>query len=272
MICLFCKENSANSKSVEHIIPESLGNKEHILPIGIVCDKCNQYFATKIEKPLLEKSYFINVRNRNFIESKKNKIPLGDAVVFKPSFDKIKIGHDKDSHFVIFENEETLRDVMSKGSGSFIITMNDEPKKDDLIVSRFLAKCALEFLVNHIKDDFWVDEIVNKKELDLLRNYARYGIGKFWKYSQRRIYNEEDRFTDHINHPEPYEVLHEIELLYLECQVMYFVIVIFGIEYVINFGDSELDLYYEWLKKNDNISPVRRPSEKIIKARSSKNT
>lgn len=27
MICLFCKENSTNSKSVEHIIPESLGNK-----------------------------------------------------------------------------------------------------------------------------------------------------------------------------------------------------------------------------------------------------
>ena len=53
MICLFCKENSTNSISVEHIIPESLGNKEHILPKGIVCDKCNQYFAIKLEKPLL---------------------------------------------------------------------------------------------------------------------------------------------------------------------------------------------------------------------------
>lgn len=82
MVCLFCKENSTNSKSVEHIIPESLGNKEHILPKGIVCDKCNQYFAIKIEKPLLEKPYFKNARSRNTVESKKNIIPLGDAFVF----------------------------------------------------------------------------------------------------------------------------------------------------------------------------------------------
>ena len=104
--------------------------------------------------------------------------------------DKIKIGHDKDSTFVIFENEETLKNVLSKGSGSFMTTMNDEPEKDDLIVSRFLAKCALEFLINYIKDDSWIDEIINKKELDLLRNYARYGTGKFWKYNQRRIFIE----------------------------------------------------------------------------------
>ncbi|MCO6175863.1 HNH endonuclease [Flavobacterium sp. NRK F10] len=265
MICLFCKKDSTNSKSVEHIIPESLGNKEHILPKGIVCDKCNQYFAIKLEKPLLEKPYFKNVRSRNMVESKKNNIPLGDAFVFGKKIDKVQFGFEDGSNFIVFEKEETLSRVLSKRKGSFIIQMNDEPEKDDLIVSRFLAKCALEFLITYIKDDFWLDEIINKKELDLLRNYARYGSGKFWKYNQRRIYKEEDRFTDHINHPEPYEILHEIEFLYLECQVMYFVIVIFGIEYVINLGGSELELYHDWLKNNNNISPVRRPSEKIIK-------
>lgn len=38
MHCIFCKCDSTNSKSVEHIIPESLGNKSHILRPGIVCD------------------------------------------------------------------------------------------------------------------------------------------------------------------------------------------------------------------------------------------
>jgi len=265
MICLFCKENSSNSKSVEHIIPESLGNKEHILPKGVVCDKCNQYFAIKIEKPLLEKPYFTNARSRNIVESKKNNIPLGDAFVLGPSIDKVKFGFENGKNFVVFENEEVLSNVISKGKGSFIIQMNDEPEKEDLIVSRFLAKCALEFLVNYIKDDLWIDEIINKEELNSLRNYARYGQGKFWKYSQRRIYNEEDRFIDHLYHPEPYEILHEMELLYLESKVMYFIIVIFGIEYAINLGGSELELYYNWLKENNNISPVRRPSEKMIK-------
>ena len=49
MRCLFCKQDSSNTKSVEHIIPESLGNKTLILPRGYVCDKCNNYFAIKVE-------------------------------------------------------------------------------------------------------------------------------------------------------------------------------------------------------------------------------
>ena len=71
MKCIFCKKDSSNSKSVEHIIPESLGNKSHILPKGIVCDSCNNYFAIKIEKKVLDKPYFKNVRYRNLITTKK---------------------------------------------------------------------------------------------------------------------------------------------------------------------------------------------------------
>jgi hypothetical protein len=56
MNCIFCHKISDNSQSIEHIIPESLGNKEHTLWKGAVCDKCNNYFATKMEKEL----------NRNF--------------------------------------------------------------------------------------------------------------------------------------------------------------------------------------------------------------
>jgi hypothetical protein len=76
MRCIFCKHNSDNSTSIEHIIPESLGNTEHILPQGIVCDSCNNYFAGKIEKPLLETDYFLYARFEQFIPSKKGRIPL----------------------------------------------------------------------------------------------------------------------------------------------------------------------------------------------------
>ena len=48
MICIFCHKDSSTAKSVEHIIPESLGNKHHYLPKGYVCDECNHYFAIKI--------------------------------------------------------------------------------------------------------------------------------------------------------------------------------------------------------------------------------
>src|SRR5690606_12119423 len=75
MKCIFCKRSSAGSHSVEHIIPESLGNTEHMLPAGIVCDGCNNYFACKIEKPLLESGMFRLLRYDRQLPNKRGKIP-----------------------------------------------------------------------------------------------------------------------------------------------------------------------------------------------------
>jgi hypothetical protein len=54
MRCIFCKKDGTTSVSKEHIIPESLGNTLHTLPLGVVCDTCNDYFAREVEKPFLE--------------------------------------------------------------------------------------------------------------------------------------------------------------------------------------------------------------------------
>ena len=36
MKCLFCKQSSTDTKSVEHVVPESLGNTKFILPLDSV--------------------------------------------------------------------------------------------------------------------------------------------------------------------------------------------------------------------------------------------
>lgn len=69
-----------SSTSVEHIVPESLGNKRIYLPKGYVCDACNHYFAIKIEKDLLNQPYFISLRSRNEILSKKNRLVKQDMI------------------------------------------------------------------------------------------------------------------------------------------------------------------------------------------------
>lgn len=79
-ICIFCHKDSSTSKSVEHIIPESLGNKEHILPKGYVCDACNNYFSVKIEKELLAQPYFVSMRRRNDIRTKKGNYVAEDML------------------------------------------------------------------------------------------------------------------------------------------------------------------------------------------------
>lgn len=86
MKCIFCKQEASDSKSVEHIVPESLGNKNNILPKVIVCDKCNSYFALKLEKRVLETDYFKSLRHRNGFESKKRKVPKGTAIIPKTKY------------------------------------------------------------------------------------------------------------------------------------------------------------------------------------------
>jgi hypothetical protein len=42
--CIFCLEESRNFNTIEHIIPESLGNTEDTLQ-GVVCDKTPFFIA-----------------------------------------------------------------------------------------------------------------------------------------------------------------------------------------------------------------------------------
>jgi HNH endonuclease len=39
--CLFCLRSDGGFRSREHIFPEALGNHEHVLEPGLVCDRCN---------------------------------------------------------------------------------------------------------------------------------------------------------------------------------------------------------------------------------------
>lgn len=73
--CIFCKSVTKNERSREHIIPESMGNVDHVLPVGAICHTCNQYFARKIERPLLEAPIFRHLRAGMKVPSKRGRFP-----------------------------------------------------------------------------------------------------------------------------------------------------------------------------------------------------
>lgn len=75
MRCLFCKLPSDAATSVEHVIPQSLGNSQVILPRGMICDPCNNYIARKIEQPLLAHESFRNLRAWYRIPNKRGRHP-----------------------------------------------------------------------------------------------------------------------------------------------------------------------------------------------------
>jgi hypothetical protein len=73
--CLFCFNEGTSFDREEHIIPESLGNDDLVLPFGLVCDSCNQYFGSKIEQKVLSQPPFVVERVAAAVKSKKGKYP-----------------------------------------------------------------------------------------------------------------------------------------------------------------------------------------------------
>jgi hypothetical protein len=211
MRCNFCKCSSESSSSREHIIPESLGNKEHLLPAGVVCDSCNNYFSRKIEKVVLDSAMMRLLRKDRNVPNKRGRVPA-----FK------------------LDEVATLPDYR--------------------LMSRFLAKAAVEALAfKTLTVPFSNQEIVDLHSLDEIRSYARFNLGSTWPFSYRTLYPVNSIFKEGEGF---YEVLHEFDFLYTKSFELYFVLAIFGAEFVIKLGGPQLDGYQRWLKENENASPL----------------
>lgn len=84
-VCIFClKEN--DSKSLEHIVPESFGNKSYVMELGTVCGDCNSKFS-KFEHTALSNTIFVMERARLGKPSKKGKPAKGKVAEFEISGD-----------------------------------------------------------------------------------------------------------------------------------------------------------------------------------------
>ena len=66
--CIIC--NKANKKSVEHILPDSLGGK---LTINSVCKKCNDKLGSKIDAKMLNDDFIVVMRYKFDIKNKDNQ-------------------------------------------------------------------------------------------------------------------------------------------------------------------------------------------------------
>ena len=276
MQCIFCHKDSSTSKSVEHIIPESLGNMEHILPKGYVCDTCNNYFSVKIEKELLAQPYFVSMRRRNDIRTKHGRF-VKETFIFPSIMDISPVSYNPEEKIVYIENDNVVNAIISGKCNKAISLFYDEPDTPNTLMSRFLAKCAYEyFLYNMGKDnyDLCVQEYLGRGKdiLKELREYARYGIGKYWQYSQRRIYSEGDCFYNQ-NENICYEILHEMKLFVKEHKhfqngnieaEMYFVMAIAGIEFAVCVSDPDISNYQKWLNENGRRSPLEDNDESML--------
>lgn len=277
MQCIFCHKDSSTSKSVEHIIPESLGNKEHFLPKGYVCDECNHYFAIKIENELLSQPYFVSMRFRNEILTKKGKL-VRQKMIFPGAMKSTDVVMQTTENGIIasFDDDELYEAIKAGKTSKMIAPYIPEPEYPNKIMSRFLAKCAYEYFLYNMgeeKYDLCVQELLCKESdiLKTLREYARYGKGEYWQYNQRRIYSEGDVVFNQ-NEAINYEILHEMKFFtrehkrfpngYVEAEV-FFVMAIAGIEYAICLSDPNISEYQKWIEEHNGFSPLNDDAETL---------
>jgi len=256
MRCLFCKEDSTSSRSVEHIMPEALGNQEIVLPRGIVCDACNNYFATKVEKRFLELPLIAALRFRQDVPGKKKTLPEL-PVLLLPHFPASLSREHGSNEIALSLDDAAVHHVLSSAHGRFLY-WDPPPLPEGPIVSRFLAKVGLEYLASRLlhADDVprLVEELVEHEDLDALRQHARYGRTERWPYNARQIYDEDARWCDIKD--EDYQIAHELELVSAASNEWYFVLAIFGREFAINLGGPAIDGYLRWLTSNNGVSPL----------------
>src|SRR5262249_2379214 len=149
---------------------------------------------------------------------------------------------------------EGLRTLLSARNGTLIVAAENTPPNDH-VVSRFLAKAALEAMaLLGLRGGLGLDELIDHPQLDLLRDYARKGNPRTsWAYSVRRIYDPDKAWTD----PDGiHQRIHEHDFLVTEGNEWFFVLAIFGLEFAINLGGPEIDGYHDWLTKHDHVSPL----------------
>lgn len=160
--CIFCKSNSAQFTTREHVLPESIGGGDWtILPSGLFCNDCQNRFGSEIEQQALGDYPFSMFRVFLGIPTKKLKAPwLKDDMegTIKGSHDPGIIGYDPAPWFekAWFDGSKTVMRILA------------HPKKPHMIC-RFLIKMGIEVVASDNAED------VFHEKFDRARQYALTG-------------------------------------------------------------------------------------------------
>lgn len=191
--CIFCLNESNEFNTVEHIVPESLGNTEDVLS-NAVCDKCQNYFGKEVENFVLSKTPFGFWKTISGIKNKKGKTPFFDPSQSELTNGKIENYHsftdnnilihplDNESIIAVDTNdEEMFKKIMKDKKNNFNVVLMP---KILIYMGRFIGKIALEYWCKAFGDD------VFSEKFDELRNYIRNGTtNSIWPILRGQLKN-----------------------------------------------------------------------------------
>ncbi len=119
--CIICNQEG-RSPSIEHIVPQSLGNIHYILYKGLVCKHCNNKIA-RIESTVLNSRHFLEKRKPHLLDGVHNKpasLQAQQRFLMKMVYEGLyasrksiwtSLDHDRCRHFILNGGEWPFRNI-----------------------------------------------------------------------------------------------------------------------------------------------------------------
>ncbi len=243
---------------MEHIVPAALGNRHHILPAGVICDRCNHYFGGKLEHAVLKSEYFKGLRARQALPSRKGNPIFGPGALCMDEC-MVPALYSRQAMTVLFDPRPLASgalpwEKLNSASKVELVFPLAGGEPNQRLFSRFLAKIAFEALAARVCHIEGYEEFVLQEQFDPIRNWARFGTGPLaWPFYVRRLYPEHG-IHSRSDEDRGLQVLFEFEFLLTKNSEVFFVICIFGLEFAINLGGPDIVGYECWLRANGNGS------------------
>lgn len=186
MTCIFC-HTEINKQSIEHIVPEALGNKFYLL-FNEICSNCNNNFSS-FEKSAVTSGMLLIERANSGIKTKKGKNAKGVVDNKKLNADSnfrkgvVEIDDDDLDKF-IFHDDNT-------GTSEFRLNRYDG---NDVSRSKMLLKIGFESLYKSQNDIFKKYDFKNIKDYLLNKDLADWAFVVY--YYKNEKFESIPRFTD----------------------------------------------------------------------------
>ncbi len=148
--CIYCLQDAGAFTSEEHVIPEAFGNDDAVLPVGYVCDVCNNNVLAELDEYLANFEAISLQRVINVPYTKKGKLPraeFGNAIVEKrmPRLLRI-IDRNQGDPFQIY-------DTQPDGFCRFNLHLRSRKPFESKMLGRALCKIGLGMIAFHVGRD-----------------------------------------------------------------------------------------------------------------------
>jgi hypothetical protein len=246
-LCLFCRRDSSTSRSEEHVLPQSLGNTTLVLPPGVVCDDCNNYFARKVEAPLLGSDPMMSMRHLEHVPNKRGRVPSLRAETSLGFPGELTFQPGRPVQRWLELPPEGIVEYVRRGQRLEVGVPDRDRVPADVLLGRFVCKVALEAAAARCLDDpLAYASLLDSQDLKDCRLHARYGSGPAWPVRVNRIHDPERMFFED---GQEVQRVWEHDFLHTPTGQVVFAMAIFGLEFAINVLERDTAAYDGWLAR-----------------------